>query len=64
MFFPNGWSVIAIYDDFSKCIASYDYKDQAISCAKDADASWAGVNIMDRPVYSIRQNYPTKVYID
>ena len=61
-FAPVGWSVMAIYDDFDQCIGKFDYKNQAINYAKDANACWDGVNIMDRPVYSIKQNYPDSAY--
>ena len=65
MFAPVGFSVVVTRPNGeSKTIAVLDYKDQAIKYAKDGDAAVSERCILDRPVYTVKQNYPTSAYID
>ena len=64
MFAPVGFSVIAtLPSGFTKCIGLFDYKDQAIDYAKDCDAANC-CDLLDRTVYTVKQNYPASAYID
>ena len=65
MFAPVGFTVVATYPDgFVNNMVVLDYKDQAIDYAKSCDLAYDVVNIMDRPVFTVKQNYPTSAYID
>ena len=61
MYAPCGWSVIATYpDNTSKTIAVLDDRAHAIDYAKGCDSIYAP--IMERTVYTVKQNYPSSAY--
>ena len=61
MFAPCGFTVVATYPDGSqKGIAVLDSKAHAIDYAKGCDSIYAP--ILERTVYTVRQNYPTSAY--
>lgn len=61
MFAPNGFTVIATYSDGSqKGIAVLDDRAHAIDYAKGCDSIYAP--ILERTVYTVKQNYPTSAY--
>ena len=61
MFAPNGFTVVATYPDgTSKGIAVLDSKAHAIDYAKGCDSIYAP--ILERTVYTVKQNYPTSAY--
>ena len=63
MFAPVGFSVVVTRPNGeSKTIAVLDYKDQAIKYAKDCDAAVSERCILDRPVYTVKRNYPAHAY--
>ena len=61
MYAPNGFTVIATYPDGSqKGIAVLDDRAHAIDYAKGCDSIYAP--ILERTVYTVKQNYPTSAY--
>ena len=63
MFAPVGFTVAVTYPNGNqKNLCLFDYKDQAIKYAKDCDAAVSERDIMSRPVYTVKQNYPTSAY--
>ena len=63
MFAPNGFTVVATYPDgTTKGIAVLDSKKHAIDYAKGCESIYTP--ILERTVYTVKQNYPTSAYID
>ena len=61
MYAPCGFTVVATYPDgTSKGIAVLDSKAHAIDYAKGCDSIYAP--ILERTVYTVKQNYPTSAY--
>ena len=61
MFAPCGFTVVATYPDGrQKGIAVLDSKRHAIDYAKGCESIHAP--ILERTVYTVRQNYPTSAY--
>ena len=63
MFAPCGFTLVVTYPNGNKDnLFLFDYEDQAIDYAKDCDASWNDHDILDRPVYTVKRNYPAHAY--
>ena len=63
MFAPVGFTVAVTYPNGNqKNLCLFDYKNQAIEYAKACDAAVSECFLLDRPVYTVKQNYPTSAY--
>ena len=63
MFAPCGFTLVVTYPNGnSDNLFLFDYKDQAIKYAKDCDAAVSERCLLDRPVYTVKQNYPDHAY--